>query len=241
MSEFLASTTLESGLSAELQRFVYIVSHDLMAPARHVKAFLGMLEDGHGSDLDADARELIRFALGSADCMQRLLTDLLQFSRIETEPRTYKLLELSGIVNGVVESMGALRTQRKANIECVNLPQVMADAQQMAYLFEQAIGNAIYHNRHPEPEVWITASKTDGMQVINILDNGETIDQKHHEAVFEMFYRLEGKSDHHTGAGLAIARRIARRHGGDLYWEESERGGNCLSLQLPLEKQHCEA
>ncbi len=223
----------EPDQSDELKRFLYVVSHDLAAPARQVKAFLGMLEEGYSEQLDDDARELIHFALGGAECMQRLLADLLQYSRLETESPSYQRVELTDIVNGIKATVEPLAKSRHASIECVDLPAVMGDQSQLTHVLEQAISNAILHNQNDHPEVFVSAGFDRGMHVISVLDNGCAIEERHRESVFELFHRLDGASQQQTGAGLAIARRIARKHGGDLYWDSSQLSGNRLSLLLP--------
>lgn len=227
----------DSAANDELQRFVYIASHDLSAPARQVKAFLGMLEESHSDSLNNDAKDLIRYAIGSAEFMQRQLADLLQFSRVETESQTHTQVDLNNTLSHALEKVRAFADSRQAHIESGELPVVIGDEQQLTGLFEQAISNAIKHNQNPLPSVHISASTQNNMHVINVLDNGETIEAKHRESVFDMFHRLQGADNKNTGAGLAIARRIARCHGGDLVWADQPVMGNCLRLLIPAHQE----
>lgn len=232
----VVSVALDSAANDELQRFVYIASHDLSAPARQVKAFLGMLEQGHSEDLDTDAKELVRYAISSAEHMQRLLADLLQFSRIETEPQVHTQVDLNTTVFNVLEKIRPITDSRQAKVKCEALPVVTGHEHQLAQLFEQAISNGILHNQNPHPEVRISTSMQEGWHAISVFDNGETIESRYHERVFDMFHRLQGTDNQHTGAGLAIARRIARGHGGELAWTEQQEAGNCLRLMIPAGK-----
>lgn len=229
----IVSTPQNPTESDELKRFLYVVSHDLSAPARQVKTFLSMLEEGYSEQLDADARELIQFAVGGAECMQRLLADLLQYSRLETESPSYRKLELDDIVDHVTSAIKPLVASRQAQITCGHLPAVFGDENQLTRVLEQLISNAILHNQSHRPEVLISADTDSNMHVISVTDNGSAIDERHREAVFELFHRLDGASSQQTGAGLAIARRIARKHGGDLSWDSHHLSGNRLHLLLP--------
>ncbi|MEM8499746.1 MAG: ATP-binding protein [Pseudomonadota bacterium] len=220
----------KNNASEELQNFVYTVSHDFHAPIRHIKSFLQILVEDHSGSLDEDAQECIAYAIGGAERLQRMLDDLVTFSRVETHAISNERIELGALVRNVVAKTAPDATVGYSE----SLPFVSGASEQLYALFEQLISNAVDHNSNPQPCIDIRASVDGDFHAIDVSDNGEHVAEVHHDRVFQLFHRLEGKSNVHTGAGLAIARRIAQRHGGELNWAPSTTDGNCIRLKLPI-------
>lgn len=216
----------------ELQNFVYIVSHDLQAPVRHVNTFLSMLLSDHSESLDDDAQHLITNAISGSLRLNAMIQSLLTYSRIETEGTEFSIIDLNEILD---DSIKRIDTNKK--IKFVDpkkiLPSVLADRQQICLLFDSLISNAIEHNDKEAIAFNVISGVDNEFTTIDFIDEGTIIDDKYREMIFEMFHRLSGKNDTHMGVGLAIARRIARRHGGNLILKQLNDEQNCFRLTLP--------
>jgi len=209
----------------ELGQFAYLASHDLQEPLRMVASYTQLLSRRYKGKLDADADEFIAFAVDGASRMQRLIHDLLAYSRVGTKGKD--LIETSSedalqqaLVNlrGAIEESGALVTHDP-------LPAVLADEMQLIQLFQNLIGNAIKYQSPGVPRVHIFAARVSGKKWnFSVKDNGLGIDPQYFERIFRMFQRLHKRDEFAgTGIGLAICKKIVERHGGRI-WVESQPG-----------------
>ena len=175
----------------ELGQFAYIASHDLQEPLRMVASYTQLLSRRYKGKLDSDADEFIAFAVDGANRMQRLIQDLLAYSRVGTKGKD--LLEISSedalqqaLINlrGAIEESGALVTHDP-------LPAVMADEMQLTQLFQNLVGNAIKYQSPGVPRVHISAAKNGEKKwIFSVRDNGLGIDPQYFERIFGMFQRL---------------------------------------------------
>ncbi len=200
----------------ELGQFAYIASHDLQEPLRMVASYTQLLSRRYTGKLDADADEFIAFAVDGANRMQRLIQDLLAFSRIGTKGAD--LVDYSSedamqqaLVNlrGVIGESGALVTHDP-------LPLVLADEMQLVQLFQNLVGNAIKYQSPGIPHVHVSAAmNVDKKWVFSVRDNGLGIDPQYFDRIFGMFQRLHKREEFAgTGIGLAICKKIVERHKG---------------------------
>ena len=209
----------------ELGQFAYIASHDLQEPLRMVASYTQLLSRRYKGKLDSDADEFIAFAVDGASRMQRLIQDLLAYSRVGTKGRD--LLNVSSEaalqqalknLRGAIEEKGALVTHDP-------LPSVLADEMQLIQLFQNLVGNAIKYQSSGIPKVHISATRNGGKKwTFSVKDNGLGIDSQYFEKIFGMFQRLHKREEFAgTGIGLAICKKIVERHGGNIS-VESEPG-----------------
>jgi PAS domain S-box-containing protein len=215
----------------ELGQFAYIASHDLQEPLRMVASYTQLLARRYKGRLDSDADEFITFAVDGANRMQRLIQDLLAYSRVGTKGK--ELLETSSedalersLLNlrGAIADSGALVTHD-------SLPSVLADEMQLVQLFQNLVGNAIKYQRAGTPKIHISASKNGGAKwTFSVRDNGLGIDPQYFERIFVMFQRLHKREEFAgTGIGLAICKKIVERHGGTISVESQPgQGSNFL-------------
>lgn len=218
----------------ELGQFAYIASHDLQEPLRMVASYTELLSRRYKGQLDSDADEFIAFAVDGANRMQRLIEDLLTFSRVGT--RGTDLLGISSeealqraLINlrGSIEESGALVTHDL-------LPEVLADETQLVQLFQNLVGNAIKYRRSGVPRVNISAA-VDGPDrwSFAVADNGLGIEPQYFEKIFGMFQRLHKREEYAgTGIGLAICKKIVERHGGAIYVESQPGQGSTFTFTL---------
>ena len=217
----------------ELGQFAYIASHDLQEPLRMVASYTQLLSRRYKGKLDADADEFIAFAVDGASRMQRLIQDLLAYSRVGTKGRD--LLDTSSeealeraLINlrGAIEESGALVTHDP-------LPPVLADETQLIQLFQNLVGNAIkYQSPGSVPQVHISVARNgEGKWMFAVKDNGLGIDPQYFEKIFGMFQRLHKREEFAgTGIGLAICKKIVERHGGSISVESQPGQGSTFRL-----------
>jgi PAS domain S-box-containing protein len=202
----------------ELGQFAYIASHDLQEPLRMVASYTQLISRRYKGKLDADADEFIGFAVDGANRMQRLIKDLLAYSRVSTTGK--ELLSTSSEealehalmnLHGAISDSGALVTHDP-------LPSVLADEMQLIQLFQNLIGNAIKYQKPGVPRVHVSALNSPGEKwTFSVRDNGLGIEARYFDKIFGMFQRLHKRDEFTgTGIGLAICKKIAERHGGGI-------------------------
>lgn len=221
----MAENTLELRRSnAELEQFAYIASHDLQEPLRMVASYTELLAQRYQGQLDERADKYIKYAVDGAKRMQRLVNDLLTFSRVGRNERPTQPTDLNEVVGTVLKNLGHAVSKSGATIETRNLPTVMADDVQIGQVFQNLIGNAIKFHGERAPHIRISAENTTGKCLCSVADNGIGIEAQYSERIFQMFQRLHDRETYEgSGIGLAIAKKIVERHGGKI-WFESEPG-----------------
>jgi light-regulated signal transduction histidine kinase (bacteriophytochrome) len=208
----------------DLEQFAYIASHDLQEPLRMVGSYVQLLSRRYGDRLDADASEFIQYAVDGAQRMQRLISDLLAYSRVGTRGKPFKNIDCTVILKHVLADLSMAITEAGATITYDPLPTIPVDEIQLRQLLQNLILNAIKFHGNTPPLIHISARRRDGEWVFSVRDNGIGIDPRHFQRIFLIFQRLHGPGEYQgTGIGLAIAKKIVERHGGEI-WVESEPG-----------------
>lgn len=219
----------------ELERFAYVASHDLQEPLRMVASYTQMLERRYADKLDGAARDFIKFAVDGAARMQRLIDDLLAYSRIGNRAAALRSMATHEALGAALANLQAAIQETGAVISTTELPRVTADPTQITQLFQNLIGNAIKFRGPLRPTVHVSAEIRGGMAEFSVRDNGIGIDPQYEDRVFEIFQRLHSRFEYPgTGMGLAICKRIVERHGGAIRVESSEGGGAAFIFTLPL-------
>ncbi len=199
-----------------------------------VASYTQLLSRRYKGKLDSDADEFISFAVDGASRMQRVIQDLLAYSRAGT--RGQDLVETSSeealqqaVINlrGAIEESGALVTHDP-------LPGVLADEMQLVQLFQNLVGNGIKYQNPGIPRVHVSADKNgDKKWIFSVKDNGLGIDSQYFEKIFGMFQRLHKREEFDgTGIGLAICKKIVERHGGNISVESRPGQGSTFRFAL---------
>jgi PAS domain S-box-containing protein len=208
----------------ELEQFAYVASHDLQEPLRMVSAYTQLLSERYRGRFDEKADRFLAFAADGAIRMQRLLEDLLSYSRVNTRGQPLVSTSLDEVLDRVLAHLQLSISQSGATITRDPLPVVRADSGQMEHVFLNLLGNALKFRGNEAPAIHVGAEST-GQQVrIYVKDNGIGIDPRYAERIFVIFQRLHQRGKYPgTGVGLAICKRIVERHGGRI-WVESAPG-----------------
>ena len=221
--------------NAELEQFAYVASHDLQEPLRMVSSYMQLLEKRYKAQLDADAQEFIGYAVDGATRMQRLISDLLMFSRVGTHGRPLEPVSSQQVFEVAVQNLKLSIEESGAQVTHDDpLPEVQADGPQLVQLFQNLIGNAIKFHGKKTPRVHLSVTAGMGEWIFALRDNGIGIDPQYFDRIFVLFQRLHERSAYPgTGIGLAICKKIVQRHAGRI-WVESEKGqGTTFYFSLP--------
>ena len=219
----------------DLERFAYVASHDLQEPLRSIVSFTQLLDRRYHGKLDTEADEFIDFIVEGGNRMQRLILDLLAFSRVNTTRQQIATTDAEDVLAEAERSLDAQLREAEATLTHDPLPVVMADPIQLAQVFSKLVSNAIKFRKPDEPlRVHVGACRLDGFWEFSVSDNGIGIEPEYFEKIFVIFQRLHTKDAYPgTGIGLAIVKRIVDRHGGTIRVESTPGEGTTFLFTLP--------
>jgi PAS domain S-box-containing protein len=236
LEDKVAQRTEELALvNKELEAFSYSVSHDLRTPLRAISGFSMMLQEDYADKLDAEANRIIATIIRNTTMMGKLIDDLLSFSRVGRLKVLHEDVSMKRLVNEVLEELLYNKT-KKYKIEIEPLPTCKGDPGMLKQVWANLVGNAIkYSSKVDTPEIRIGSRLEGAFQVYNISDNGAGFDMKYTDKLFGVFQRLHRMDEFEgTGLGLALAKRIISKHGGDIRGEGNPEKGATFYFSLPL-------
>jgi len=218
-----------------LQQFSYVASHDLQEPLRMVASYTQLLANRYKGKLDADADEFIGFAVDGCNRMQRLIQDLLAYSRSGTDGKVLQKRSSEDALNNALKNLSGTIEESGAVVTHDALPAITTDDTQLEQVFQNLVGNAIKYCGTEVPTVHISATRN-GLEewTFSVRDNGLGIEAQYFERIFILFQRLHGRTEFKgTGIGLAICKKIVEGLGGRI-WVESQVGkGSTFYFALP--------
>lgn len=235
----------------ELQRFAYIVSHDLRSPLVNIMGFTGeldairrdLLEQNGGSEAPADPKqqsilvdfdEALGFIKSSISKMDRLIRAILDLSRAGRRDFRPEALDLNAILNTIRDALAHQSQEVGATIDIGPLPVIESDRLAVEQIFSNLLDNAIKYLRPDQPgRISVTAGERIGFAVIRVEDNGRGIDEADRERVFELFRRAGAQDRPGEGIGLAHVRALVRRLGGSIRLDSRPREGSTFTVILP--------
>jgi len=195
-----------------------------------------LLERRYKDKLDQDANEFIHFVVDGAFRMQKLLIDLLEFSRVSSHAKIFTPINSSTILEGVVSNLQQMIAENSALITYNDLPVVTADESQILSVFQNLLSNAIKFKKKTElPKIHISCTKQKLMYQFSVTDNGIGMEMQYHDRVFIIFQRLHSAKDYPgTGIGLSICKRIVERHGGTIWFKSIINEGTTFYFTIPV-------
>jgi len=218
----------------DLEQFAYVSSHDLQEPLRMVTGFMRLLQTNYGGKLDATANKYIHFAVDGSKRMERLINDLLAYSRVGMGDAELSPVEMERVLDQALANLSISIQESRAQIIREPLPTLRADGQQMLQIFQNLIGNAIKFRAERTPIIQVAAARENQSWVFSIKDNGIGIAPEFQSRVFLIFQRLHTADKYPgTGIGLAICRKIIDRHNGRIWIESTPGQGSNFYFSLP--------
>jgi len=218
----------------ELEQFAYVASHDLQEPLRMVSSYTQLLAQRYQGELDEKAHKFIDYAVDGAVRMQRLINDLLAYSRVSTRGKEFELSDSQAALDEALCNLKAAVEESRAEIHCELLPQVPADPTQLVQLFQNLVGNALKFHGPTPPRIEVAARDLGEEWRFAVRDNGIGVEAQYADKVFVIFQRLHSRQEYPgTGIGLAICKRIVERHGGRIWFKSEPGRGSTFYFTLP--------
>jgi PAS domain S-box-containing protein len=232
----------------ELTSFSYVASHDLQEPIRKIRTFSNLILEKE-PDLSEEGKDCFNRIITSAGRMQKLIDDLLSFSRTQVYENVQMAVDLNQVFSEINSFYRESIIEGRVAISYDRLPVIHAIPFQIQQLMENIIGNSIKYSRpDKKTEVRIHSEQVDAKQLpwfslkennrkyyrISIADNGIGFDQKYSEKIFEIFQRLHGKSEYSgTGIGLSICKKIVENHRGHISARGVQDEGAVFEIYFP--------
>jgi signal transduction histidine kinase len=231
----------------ELQQFSWVVSHDLKEPLRKIQIFNNIIKDRYLVE-DEKAVDYVNRTVKSAERMQNLISDLLEYSRLSAKVTPEKA-ELNTLVNEVVSDFDYLIDEKQATVKVNNLPTIKGIPTQLRQVFQNLIGNSLKFTKKEElPVIEVSCdliesrdfnskkSDTGKFCRITVKDNGIGFDEQYLNKIFMIFQSLSDRKVYEgTGIGLAIAKKIIEKHNGLITAKSSLGEGASFIMVLPLD------
>nr|WP_231954838.1 ATP-binding protein [Actinoplanes derwentensis] len=220
----------------DLEQFAYVASHDLQEPLRKVASFCQLLQRRYAGQMDERADQYIGFAVDGAQRMQRLINDLLAFSRIGRLTTGFTDIDLNELLSDVKSQLSGRAGGEDAEISWTGLPTVEGEEPLLSTLFVNLIGNSLKFHRPDVPSQIRISAELDGSEWrINVRDNGIGIEAEFADKVFVIFQRLHARDAYDgTGIGLAIVKKIVEYHGGRIWLDVDVAEGASIWFTLPV-------
>ena len=219
----------------QLERFAFICSHDLQEPIRMVNSFSELLAQRLGDDLDAKTREYLEYVTDGAGRAREMVTDILTLCRLDQSTDARQRVRLADTCADVKQTLYAMLQQRNAKFYWDDdLPELFAEPSQLFQLVLNLVGNGLKFNRSETPTVEVRARPGPDCWEIEFEDNGIGIDPRYRDRLFQVFNRLNAKSEFPgTGIGLAICKKIADRHEAEFVIDSAPGQGSRFILKWP--------
>lgn len=233
----------------ELEEFAYVASHDLQEPLRKIAMFSERLKDRYGKSIEKDGQVFMERILSSAGNMKTLIDNLLEFSKANRSSQNFAAVSMKDVIAQVKSDLELKIEETGAQILVTSqLPSIDAVFSEMNQLFSNLISNAIkFRKQDVQPVITINVHKAtraeknhyklrpaDVYYVIDIKDNGIGFEQEYAERIFQIFHRLNGKSEYPgSGIGLAICKRIIDNHNGVITAISAPLQGATFTIVLP--------
>jgi len=210
----------------QLENFAYIASHDLQAPLRTIKSFVGLLEKSLGSKMNEREKEFFHFISTSTNNMQELINALLTFSRVNSQKRKIQEVNPKELFESIKADLNATLKEEKAKVSIADFPEsIHADKIKLKQLLQNLITNGIkFSKKEVNPVVNISCEELPEHWQFEVADNGIGIPSQFNNKIFQLFQRLHNSVDYEgTGIGLALCKKLVEQHDGEI-WVKSEEG-----------------
>jgi signal transduction histidine kinase len=222
----------------DLEEFAYVVSHDLKRPLRNIYTLTDWLTDDTQYQFNEETNQSLRLIKEQVTQMDLLVEGILNYSLQMDKERPISSVDAQVLVNRIIKvnSSETVKIHLKDSF-----PKVMFNESQLLQVFQNLIQNAIKHNDKDIAEIQIKYQQLANAHQFSIQDNGPGIDEKYHGKIFELFQKLEVKSEIDSiGIGLALVKKIIERNGGTITLESQVGKGATFIFTVPIENTYVE-
>jgi len=223
----------------ELDKFAETVANELQKPIMAIKSFNNILAKRYRGKIDKDADEFIDYALEAVNSLNKKIIGLLEYSRVESRGKEFKLTETEEILDYAISNINASLEEDRVKITYDDMPKIMADSGQILQLFQNLLKNSVkFKNPEKNPQIHVSAHLDEGNSeyVFHVDDNGIGIEEKELEKVFNIFEKLNPENGYDgTGIGLSICKKIVERHCGRIWVESEPEIGSRFYFTIPTE------
>jgi light-regulated signal transduction histidine kinase (bacteriophytochrome) len=216
----------------EFNDFAYIISHDLKAPLRAVKALTEWLATDYADKFDDEGKEQLKLLINRVGRMHNLIDGALQYSRIGRVTEEPVQIDLNHLIPEIIETLAP-----PANIHITienQLPVVVSEPARIRQVFENLLSNAVRFMDKPEGNIKVGCEEENGCWKFSVSDNGPGIKEEHFEKIFKIFQTLQPKDRlESTGIGLTLAKKIVELYGGKIWLESKPGQSSTFFFTLP--------
>ncbi len=219
----------------ELEAFAYSVSHDLRAPLRAIDGFTLMLMEKYALKLGSEGQRLCAVIRDSTARMERLINDLLGFSRVSHVDLKESEVDMAAMASAALAELVPQEDRGRISVEVSELPRAMADPSLIRQVWQNLLSNALkFSSKRGHPRIEVGGSAGPEGATYWVRDNGTGFDMDYADKLFGVFQRLHSEDDFPgTGVGLAIVQRILSRHGGTIRAHAAPDNGATFTFTLP--------
>ncbi|MEJ6681498.1 MAG: ATP-binding protein [Flavobacteriales bacterium] len=224
----------------ELESFSYSVSHDLRAPLRKVGGFSQILEKEYSGELPERAKHLMNNIKDGAHEMSQLIHDLLEFSKLGRQKLSFSDIDMNNLCQGIINDTVALYPSLNINMSLNSLENAKGDRNLVKQAISNLVWNAVkFSSKNELIEIQVDCTRQGSMNIYSVTDNGIGIDMKYADKVFSVFQRLHTKEQYEgTGVGLALVKRIIKKHNGKVTVQGELGKGATFSFSLPASSKN---
>ncbi len=230
----LAISNLQKS-NKQLEQFGYMISHDLQEPLGTIQSTIEIFELKYNTVLDDKGLQFLSFAKDAATRLKILITDILEYSRFNNSELKKEKINTNELLQNVKADLEQVLTEKNANIEITDLPDIVASKSHLYLLFKNFITNGLKYNESENPLVTIDCTVKESFWQFSISDNGIGIDEKYHDKIFEVFQRLNTRDEYSgTGIGLATCKKIIKDHNGKVWLKSGLNKGTTFYFTLKV-------
>ncbi len=219
-----------------LEFFAYVAAHDLRDPLQRIIGFSDLLKNLSYETLCEEGRKYLQKIQDASSRMSSLIDDLLRFSKVIKRSEMFSKVNLSAVLDRVIEDLDLSIRHTQAVIDVGPLPEISGDESQLTQLFQNLIANAIkFRKDNQPPKITIGASEGgSAFWEISIADEGIGFDPQYADKIFRPFERLHNRGQYEgSGIGLAICQKIVSYHNGKISVQTHPQKGTIFSILLP--------
>lgn len=233
-----------SQMNRELEEFAFAASHDLRAPLRKIKSFGDLIEEELGKQISANSKDYLERIKKSIIQMENLISSLLDYSKVGTDKTLYtEKVDLNYLCALIKEDFSSLLEKTQGTLEWGLLPIVDGNKNELIQLFQNLVENAIKYRKEEVPPYIKIYQKADSSTPLEpsfyeivVEDNGLGFEEQYSEKIFKIFERLDTRQNG-TGIGLAICKKIVKRHRGSIFASSVPKKGSSFHIRFPRPHQ----